>query len=206
MVRKNHDQVILLFMKMEGYSNSLKNIVNSYKLGFKIKAIFVFDSIIGDTLSFNFTFKKTVILPVFIWVGNLVSHTKGRKEIVSENRFLRRIFGPKREEVAGVWRTLHNEELSNLYASQNIIRVIKLKRMQWAEHLTCMDENRNTFNILVRKPGGKRPFERSRPRWEENVKMDLVEIGWEFVDWILLAQDVDQWWALVNTVMNLQVP
>jgi hypothetical protein len=82
-----------------------------------------------------------------------------------ENRVLRRIFGPRREEVAGGWRRLHNEELHNLYASSNIIRVIKSRRMRWAEHRPCMGKMRNAYKILVGKPEGKRQCGRPRRRF-----------------------------------------
>jgi hypothetical protein len=89
---------------------------------------------------------------------------------------LRRISGPKRDEVTGDWRKLHNEELHNLYSSPNIIRMIKSRRMRWAEHVERMGETRNAFRILVGKPKGKRPLGRPRRRWVDNIKMDLREI------------------------------
>jgi hypothetical protein len=125
---------------------------------------------------------------------------------VFENRVLRRIFGSKREEVAGGWRRLHNEELYNLYSSPNIIRVIKSKRMRWSEYVACMREMRNSYSILYGKPEGKRPLGRPRHRWEENIEMDLRDVGWQVTDWIHLAQDRDQWLAFENKVMNLRVP
>jgi hypothetical protein len=79
---------------------------------------------------------------------------------VFENRVLRRIFGPKRDEVTGEWRKLHNQELHNLYSSPNIIRMIKSRMMRWAEHVACMGEKRNTYRILVGKPEGRRPLGR----------------------------------------------
>jgi hypothetical protein len=99
---------------------------------------------------------------------------------------------------------LHNEELHNLYSSPNIIRMIKSRRMRWAGHVARMGETRTASRILVGKPEGKRPLGRLRRRWVDNIKMDLGEIGWDGVDWIELAQDRDQWRALVNTVMNLR--
>jgi hypothetical protein len=91
-----------------------------------------------------------------------------------------------------------------LYTSPNIITVIKL--MRWVGHVTCMGEIRNVYNTLVGKPEGNRPLGRPRHRWEGNTGRDLSEIGWEGVDCMHLAQDRNQWWALVNMVMNLQVP
>jgi hypothetical protein len=125
---------------------------------------------------------------------------------VFENRVLRRIFGPKRDEVIGGWRKLHNEELHNLYCSPSIIRIIKTRRMGWAGHVARMGEKMNAYRILVGKPEGKRPLGRPRRRREDNIRMDLREIEWGGMDWIDLAQDRDQWRALVNTIMNLQVP
>jgi hypothetical protein len=118
-------------------------------------------------------------------------------------RVLRRIFGPKRDEVTGGLRKLHNEELHNLYS---IIRMLKSRSMRWAGHVTQMGEKRNGYRILVGKPEGKRPLGRPRHRWVDNIKMDLRKIRWDGMDWIDLAQDRDQWRALLNMVMNLRVP
>jgi transcription termination factor 2 len=126
--------------------------------------------------------------------------------MVFDNRVLRRIFGPKRDDVTGDWRKLHNEEIHNLYSSPDIIGMIKSRRMRWAGHVARMGETRNAYRILVGKPEGKRPLGRPRCRWVDNIKMDLREIGWDGVDWSQLAQDRDKWRALVNTVMNLRVP
>jgi hypothetical protein len=95
---------------------------------------------------------------------------------------LRRIFGPEREEVAGGWRTLHSEELHSLYASPNIITVIRSRRMKWADNVERMGEMRNVYSILVGKPKGKRPFRRPRRRWKGNVRTGTREIGWKGVD------------------------
>jgi hypothetical protein len=119
-----------------------------------------------------------------------------------KNRVLRRIFGLKRDEVTGGWRKLHNEELHGLYSSPNIIRVIKARRMRWVGHVVHMGEVRGAYNILV----GRRPLAIPRHRWEDNIKMDLGEIGFGDVDWINLAQDRDRWQTLVNMVMKLWVP
>jgi hypothetical protein len=98
----------------------------------------------------------------------------------------------------------HNEELLGLYSSPSIVRVIKARRMRWAGHVACMGAVRGAYNILVGRPEGRRPLERPRCRWEDNIKMG--EIGFGDVDWIHWAQDRGRWWALVNTVMNLRVP
>jgi hypothetical protein len=107
-----------------------------------------------------------------------------------DNRVLRRIFGPKRVEVTGGWRKLHNEELHNLYSAPSIIRMIK-RRMRWAGHVASMEEKMNAYRILVGKPEGKSPLGRLRRRWVNNNKMDLREIEWDGIDWIHLAQDRD---------------
>jgi hypothetical protein len=108
--------------------------------------------------------------------------------------------------VIGGWRKLNNEELHNLYFSSSRIRVIKSRRMKRAGHVARMGEERNAYRILVGKPEGKRPLGRPRRRLEDNIRMDLREIGWGGMDWIDLAQNRDQWRVLVNMVMNHWVP
>jgi hypothetical protein len=108
--------------------------------------------------------------------------------------------------VTGDWRKLHDEELNDLYSSPSIIRIIKSRRMRWAEHVARMGQKRNAFRLLVGKPEGKRPLGKPRRRWVDNIKMDLLEIDWGGVDWNGVAQDRDRWRALVNAVMNLPVP
>jgi len=103
---------------------------------------------------------------------------------VFENRVLRRICEPKREEVTGEWRKLHNEELNDLYSSTNIVRVIKSRKMRWAGHVARMGEKRGLYRVLVGKPEGKRPLGRPRRRWDDNIKMDLQEVGCGGMDWI----------------------
>jgi hypothetical protein len=125
---------------------------------------------------------------------------------VFEKRVLRRIFEPKRDEVTGGLRKMHDEELHGLYSSPGIIRVIKARRMRWAGHVARMREVRGAYNILVGRPEGRRPLRRPRRRWEDNIKMDLREIGFGDVDWIHLAQDRDRWRAVVNTVISLRIP
>jgi hypothetical protein len=124
---------------------------------------------------------------------------------VFENRVLRRIFGPRRDEVTGEWRKLHSEELHNVYSSPDIIRQVKSRRMRWAGHVARMEEERKVYKVLVGKPEGQRPLGRPRRRWEDGIRMDLRETGLRVVDWIRLAQDRDRWRAVVSAVMNLRV-
>jgi hypothetical protein len=121
---------------------------------------------------------------------------------VFENRVLRRIVGPKRDEVMGEWRKLHNEEFHDLYSSPSIIRIIKSRRMRWAGHVARMGKKRNAHRLLE----GKRPLGRRRRRWTDNIRMDLGDVGWGDVDWIGLAQDRNRWRALMNLVLKLRVP
>jgi hypothetical protein len=122
-----------------------------------------------------------------------------------ENKVLRRIFGPKRDE-DGSWRKLHNDELHDLYSSPNIVRVIKSRRMRWAGHVARMREGRGVYRVLVGRSEVKRPLGRPRRRWEDNIKMDLREIGIDGANLIRLAQDRVRWRAFVKTVMNLLIP
>ena len=138
---------------------------------------------------------------------NLVADIAGGKEAegvwehgVEEN------IGPRRDEATGEWGRLRNEELSDLYSSPNIVRVIKWRRMRWAGHVARMGEERGVYRVLVGKPEGKRPLGRPIRRWVDNIRMDLQEVGCGYVDWIRLAQDRDRWRTLVSTVMNLRVP
>ena len=118
---------------------------------------------------------------------------------------LRRIFGPKRDKVTGEWRKSH-EELNDLYSSPNIMKVIKSRRMRWVGHVACMGEGRGVYRVLVGKPEGKRTLGRPRHRWDDNIKMDLQEVGCGGMYWIELAQDRGSSQGLVNVVMNLRVP
>jgi hypothetical protein len=149
---------------------------------------------------------KTVILPVVLYGCETWSLTlrEEHRLRVFENRVLR-IFGPKREE-DGSWRKLHIDELHSLYSSPHIVRAIKSRRMRWAGHVARMGEGRCVCRTLVGRPEGKRPLERPRRRWEDNIKMNLREIGINGANWIQLVQDKFQWRAFVNTVMNLRVP
>jgi hypothetical protein len=107
---------------------------------------------------------------------------------VSENRVLRRIFGPNREE-DGPWRKLHNDELHSLYSSPNTVRVIKSRRMRWTGHVTRMGEGKVVYRVLAGRSEGKRPLGRPRRRWEDNIKMDLREVDIDGAKWIRLALD-----------------
>jgi hypothetical protein len=129
-----------------------------------------------------------------------------RRLRVFANRVLRRIFGPKRDDVIGECRKLHNEELNDLYCSSNISWVIKWSRMRLAGHVACMGERRGLYRVLVGKPEGKRQLTRPKRRWEDNINMELREVGCGGMDWIELAQDRDRLRALANAVMKLRVP
>jgi hypothetical protein len=124
---------------------------------------------------------------------------------VFENRVLRRMFGPKRE-VYESWRKLRNDELHSLYYSANIVRVIKARRLRWAGHMARMEEGRGVYRVLVGKTEIKRPLGRPRRRWEDDIKLDLMEIVIDGVNWIRLDQNRIQWRAFVNAVMNLRIP
>jgi hypothetical protein len=138
---------------------------------------------------------KTIILPLVLYVCETLSLTvrDEHRLRVYENRVLRRIFGPKSDEVTGGWRTLHNEEqMHGLYSLPSIVRVIKARRIRWAGHVVRMGEVRDAYGILVGRPEERRPLGRPRRRWEDNIKMDLREIGFGDVVWIHWAQDRDR--------------
>jgi hypothetical protein len=123
---------------------------------------------------------RSIILPVGLygcetWLPILREECRLR---IYDNRVLRRMLGPKRDEVTGEWRKLHNEELNDLYCSLNIVWVIKSRRMSWAGHVAHMGEWGGIYRVLVGEPEGKRPLVRPKCRWEDNIKMDLQEVGW----------------------------
>jgi hypothetical protein len=109
---------------------------------------------------------------------------------VFENNVLRKIYGPKRDEITGEWRRLHNEELHQLHDSAHDIRIMKSRRLRWAVHVARLGEKRRFYSIIVGKPEGKRPLRRPRRRWEDNIRRDLREIGVCDENWLAVAQDI----------------
>jgi len=167
----------------------------------------LFSRLLSKNLKINIY--RTITLPFVLYGCKTWSLTlrKERKLRVFENMVLRRIFGSRRDKVTGEWRRLHNEELKDLYSSPDIVRVIKSRRMRWAEHVARMGEERGVYRFLVGKPEGRRPLGRPRRRWvDNNNRTDLQELGCGYMDWIGLAQDRDRWRTLVSAVMNLRVP
>jgi hypothetical protein len=150
---------------------------------------------------------KTVILPVVLYGCETWSLTLREGHIlrVFEKRMLRRIFGPIGEE-DGSWRKLHNDELHSLYSSPNIVRMIKSRMMRWVGDVARMGEWRGVYRVLVGSLEGKRPLGRPRRGWEDNIKLDLREIGIDGANWLRLAQGRIYWRAFVSTVINLRVP
>ena len=136
------------------------------------------------------------------WEDNIIMDLEEIR--VFENRILRRIFGPHRDE-NGEWRRFHNEELHSLYRSPNIV-TIKSTRLRWAGHVARMEEGRSAFKILIGKPTGKRLLGRPRRRWEDNIRMDPEEIAINAGNWVDSAQDRNYRRALVNAALNLRVP
>jgi len=153
-------------------------------------------------LSKNLSIKSTCC---FVWVWNLVLHATGRtwiegvwEQCAEEN------IETKKEELVGCWRKLHNEGIHNLRLSQNITVIIS-RRIRWRGHVAYMG-NEKCIEISGLKTKGNISPSRPRSKWEDNIRADLRETGWEYVDWTNLAQDMDQWRALVNVVMNFRVP
>jgi len=122
---------------------------------------------------------RTIILPLVLYGCETWSLTLREERMlrVFENRVLRKVFGPKRDKVTGEWRKLRKEQLNDLYSLPNIVRVVKSRRMGWAGHVARMGEDRGVHRVLVGKPEAKRPLGRTRRRWEDNIKMDLQEVG-----------------------------
>jgi hypothetical protein len=168
------------------------------------------DILSSSLISKNIKIKmyKTIILPVVLngcetW--SLILR-EVRRLRVFENRLLRRIFGHKTDEVTWEWRKLHNEELGDLYHLPNIMGVVKSRRMRWAGHVARMGEGRGVHRVMVGKREGKSPLGKPRRRWEDNIKMDLQDVGGGCGDRMEVTQDRDRWRELVNTVMNIRVP
>jgi hypothetical protein len=146
---------------------------------------------------------KTIILPVVLYGCKTQSLTSSENRVrLFENKVFRRIFEPKRDEVTGERRKLHSEEFHKLYSCPNITRQIKSRRMRWTGHVARMGEERKVHKVLVGNPEGKRLLGKPKSRWEDGIKMDLKQTGWESVEWIHLAQDRGRWLAVVNTEMN----
>ena len=162
-------------------------------------------SLLSKTLKIKIN--RTIILSVVLYGCETWSLTlrEERRLRVFESRVLRRVFGPNRDEVTGEWRKLHNEELRDVYSLPNIVRVVKSRRMRWAGHVVRIVKGRDVHRVLVGKPEGNRPLGRPGCRWENNIKLDLQEVGGGG-NWMELAKDRDRWWSLVNTVMNFRVP
>jgi len=168
--------------------------------------IYIYTHVSSRLLSKNLKIKvyRNIILPVVLHGYKTWSLTlrEERRLRVFENRVLRRIFGPKRDEVTREWRKLHNEELNDLYSSPSIVRVIKSRRIRWAGHVARMGERRVVYRVLVGKTEVKRLLDRPRCRWEVHIKVDIQEVGCGGMDRIVLAKDR----ALVNEVTSLRVP
>jgi hypothetical protein len=150
---------------------------------------------------------KTIILPEVLYrckTWSLAISEEHRRGVF-ENRVLRRIFGPKRDDVTGELRKLQNKELHDLCSSPSIIRIMMMRRMRWAGHVARMEEKGKAYRLLVGKPEGWRRLGRQKRGWLDNIMLDLVEVGWGDVDWIGLAQDRDRWRALVNSALNVRV-
>ena len=161
----------------------------------------------GCYLKYKDVHYRTIILAVVLYGCETWSLTlrEERKLREFENRVLRRIFGPRGNEVTGEWKKLHNEELNDLYSSPNIVRVIESRRMRWAVHVAHMGGSTGVYSVLVGKFEGTRPLRRPRLIWKDNIKIDLQKVRCGDIDWIERAQDKDRWRAHVNAVMNLRV-
>jgi len=144
-----------------------------------------------DLLNLKIKIYRTIILPIVLhWCETWSLTLRDTRRVrVFENRVLRRIFGTKMDVVTGEWRKIHNEELNYMYCSPKIFQVIDSRRMRWAGHVACKGERRGVYRVLVGQPEGKRRLGRPSLRWDDNIKMDLQEVGCGGVSWIELAQD-----------------
>jgi len=185
------------FEMVEEFTNLGTTLTNQNSIAEEIKSRFrsgnacyhsVQNLLSSSLLSKNLKIKiyRTIILPVVLYGCETWSMTlwEERKLRVFENMVLRRIFGPRRNEVTGEWRRLHNEKLNDLYSSPNIVRVIKSRRMRWAGYVARMGEERGVYMVLVGKPEGKRPLGIPRRRWVDKL------------GWISRRCDVGIWTGL----------
>jgi hypothetical protein len=160
-------------------------------------------------LSKNFKIRiyRTTILPVVLYgceTSSLTLREEHRLRVFA-NKVLRRMFRPKKDEMAVGCRKLHNDEFHNLQSSPSTIGMSMSRRIKWVGNVACMGLKKDADRILAQKPKGNRPLGRTRCRWEDIIKMDLREIGWGSIDWVDLTKGRVHWMALVNTVMNFWV-
>jgi hypothetical protein len=186
-----HDEIKSRLNSGNACCHSVQNLLSSHLVSKKLKI----------------KIYKTVILPVVLCGCEPWSHTlrEEHRLRVFENRVLRMMFWPKREE-DGSWRKLQNDELHSPHSSPNIVRVIKSRGMRWAGHVSCMWEGRGVYSVLVRRPEIKRPLETHGHRWEYNIKMNLRETGIDGANGIWLGQDTVRRRAFVSMIMNLRIP
>jgi hypothetical protein len=152
---------------------------------------------------------RTIILPAVLYGCETWSLTlrEERRLRVSENMVLKRIFGLKRGDVMEEWRRLYNEELYDVCSSPSYYLADQIeKNMKGEAYVARVGDKRGAYTVLVGKPKGRRPLGRHMPIWDDNIQMNLQEVGWGGMDWIDLAKDRDRRRVLVNTIMNLQVP
>jgi hypothetical protein len=170
------------------YKSTIKRRVNSGNACYNSVQNLLYSRLLSRNIKIRIY--KIIIWPVFLYGCETLSLTlrEEHRVRVFENRVLR-IFGPKRDEVTGGWRKLHNEEVHNLYSSPSIIRMIKSRRMRWAGHVARMGERKNAYRILVGKPEGRRPLGRPRRRLVNNIKMDLRYKGivWIGLTWLRIG-------------------
>ena len=157
---------------------------------------------IGVTLRKYSPSKYSIYFSVLLSLSQLQNRHRG---FLLQNMVLRRIFGPRKDEVTREWRRLHKEELNYLYSSPNSVWVIKSRRMGWAGHVARVDAGEGVYRVLVGKPEGRRPLGRPKRRWVDNIRMDFQEVGCGYMDWIGLVQDSDRWRSLVSAVVNIRV-
>jgi hypothetical protein len=151
---------------------------------------------------------RSIILPVALYGCETWTLTREYENWfrVFENKVLRRIHGPKRDDHTGEWRRLHNEELHSLHAAPDILRVIKSRRLRWAGQVAHMTDDRTVYRVMVGNLQGKRPVGRPRTRWADNVKKDLREVGLSEDDWMDRARDGSAWRGVVGAAMDFRAP